>query len=84
MGTAPEFSGSDIAGFGEWVPHVRWRLRGRPYVALVFDGGVFDALAWDTEDGLASAVPTIQVDGREALHPNGRTLARRGPDLRGR
>ena len=26
-----EFSASDWAGFEEFVPHVRWRLRGRPY-----------------------------------------------------
>src|SRR4051812_29383543 len=26
-----QFSPSDLSGFVEWVPHVRWRLRGRPY-----------------------------------------------------
>ncbi len=41
-----EFSPSDLLGFDEWVPHVRWRLRGRPYAALVVAGENWDALAW--------------------------------------
>lgn len=41
-----EFSASDLLGFEEWVPHVLWRLRGRPYVALVAASEAWDALAW--------------------------------------
>jgi hypothetical protein len=41
-----EFSTSDLRGFDEWVTHVRWRLRGRPYAALVLAGDRWDALAW--------------------------------------
>ncbi len=41
-----EFSPSDLHGFEDWVKHVRWRLRGRPYVALVKAGKAWDALAW--------------------------------------
>lgn len=40
------FSPSDLFGFQDWVPHVRWRLRGRPYAAIVTAGESFDALAW--------------------------------------
>jgi hypothetical protein len=40
------FSGSDFAGFADWVPHVRWRLRRRPYAALVLAPGTLDGLAW--------------------------------------
>lgn len=29
------FSPSDMHGFAEYVPHCRWRLRGRPYLAIV-------------------------------------------------
>src|SRR5437660_1288816 len=32
---AAQFSPSDLAGFEEWVPHVRWRLKGKPYGAFV-------------------------------------------------
>lgn len=46
-GTHPaEFSTSDLWGFGEFVPHVRWRLEGRPYGAIVFAADTFDAFAW--------------------------------------
>ena len=30
------FSPTDLAGLEEFVPHVWWRLQGRPYAALVF------------------------------------------------
>ncbi|NQT37792.1 MAG: hypothetical protein HQ581_09905 [Planctomycetes bacterium] len=40
------FSYSDRLGFNEFVPHVRWRLKGRPYFAVVVSATGFDALAW--------------------------------------
>lgn len=40
------FSSSDWLGFEEFVPHVRWRLRGRPYAAVVVTLTDFDALVW--------------------------------------
>jgi hypothetical protein len=40
------FSGSDWTGFEEFVPHVWWRLKGRPYAALVVTATGFDGLAW--------------------------------------
>ena len=46
-GDPASFSHSDLSGLEEWVPHVRWRLRGRPYVALVFAEETFDGLVWD-------------------------------------
>ena len=40
------FSLTDRVGLAETVPHMWWRLRGRPYVALVFAPTGFDALVW--------------------------------------
>jgi len=69
------FSPSDLYGFDEWVPHVRWRLRGRPYAAIVSAGDSFDALAWlDDENGLVQ-VTALKVDGI-AHAPTARTLPR--------
>lgn len=48
------FSPSDLQGLGQLVPHIRWRLRGRPYAALVFTTAGFAGLAW--VDG--QSVPT--------------------------
>ncbi len=45
-GWPARFSDSDLAGFEEFVPHVRWRLAGRPYAAVVFHETTLDALAW--------------------------------------
>ena len=52
-----EFSSTDVLGLDEWVPHVRWRLRGRPYVALVTGGADFDGLAW-----VDASTDPVQVD----------------------
>lgn len=55
------FSPSDLWGFDEWVPHVRWRLRGRPYAAIVTAGHTFDALAWIGDPESPEQVEQLQV-----------------------
>ena len=40
------FSRYDLRNLGEWVPHLWWRLRGRPYAAIVTSTVDLDALAW--------------------------------------
>ena len=54
------FSPTDLAGLREWVPHIWWRLQGRPYLALVFGPDSVDGLAWVTspEDPVALAKVT--------------------------
>ncbi len=69
------FSPSDIWGLDEWVPRVWWRLRGRPYGAIVIAGGTFDALAWIDGAQAPEQVEELRVDG-EAHLPTRRTLAR--------
>lgn len=44
------FSPSDLYGFAEVVPHVRWRLGGRPYAAVVVAQETFDAFVWLDDD----------------------------------
>jgi hypothetical protein len=46
LGDPVAFSGLDLEGFDSWVPHVRWRLGGRQYAALVFGSTAIDGLAW--------------------------------------
>lgn len=76
----PSFSWSDMAGLAEWVPHVRWRLRGLPYVALVFSNGQFDALVWRNGDR-PEPLSYIQVDAKPAAYPTGITFERLRRDL---
>lgn len=46
FGDPAQMSSTDVAGLRDWVPHVRWRLRGRPYAALVAGPSTLDGLAW--------------------------------------
>ena len=75
------FSWSDIAGFDEWVPHMRWRLRGRPYGALVFAPDDFDALVWNGDTGPDKLQALVVIDG-PVLRPTGDTHASLAPKTR--
>jgi hypothetical protein len=59
-----KFSRSDLWGFDEWVPHLWWRLQGRPYAALVKSCEQWDGLAW-----LASPDEPEQVSAIEVVEP---------------
>ncbi len=67
------FSPSDLSGFEEWVPHLRWRLRRRPYAALVFAREDFDALVWHG-DGPPIGLDAIEIVGGESLRPTDYTI----------
>ncbi|MFM9994870.1 MAG: hypothetical protein ACKVU4_03610 [Phycisphaerales bacterium] len=66
------FSWSDLHGFDDFVPHVRWRLGGRPYAAVVFATDSIDALAWAGAAGEASPVSIVNA-GKGLIHPTGAT-----------
>lgn len=57
------FSGSDLSGFEEFVPHIWWRLKGRPYMALVVTQSGFDGLAWLEGPASPEYVSGIFVEG---------------------
>ncbi len=69
------FSPTDLSGFEEWVPHVRWRLGGRTYVALVFAAESFDALVWKQGTAASGPLAGIAVEGETPLIPTGITHA---------
>lgn len=52
------FSITDRAGFEDFVPHVWWRLKGRPYAAVVVATRSADALAW-----VEAPDQSVRVDG---------------------
>jgi hypothetical protein len=79
-----KFSGSDLWGLQEWVPHLWWRLQGRPYAALVTADDTFDAIAWIDGPRAAEQVNALVVDDVERLVATGRTLRDgRERDVRG-
>jgi len=70
-----EFSSSDLIGMDEFVPHVWWRLKGRPYLAIVVTPTQFDALAWITSP--RSPIPLQELRTEDiVLRPSGFTLKR--------
>jgi hypothetical protein len=69
---AAEFSPSDRSGFAEFVPHVWWRLKQRPYAAIVVGPGGFDSLFWVTNATRPDGV--LAVNAGEHLIPTGRTF----------
>ena len=69
------FSPSDLAGFAEIVPHVRWRLQGEPYLAVVIGPRNFDALAWVENLHRPEPVEGMLI-GDRLYRPTGVTFAR--------
>jgi hypothetical protein len=70
-----EFSGSDKQGLREFVPHVWWRLKGKPYAAIVVAPHGFDALAWVADPRVPQMLESMLVDG-VTKHPTGLSLPR--------
>ena len=69
IGSRPaRFSLSDQIGFEDFVPHVWWRLKGRPYLAVVVTPGSFDALVWITGPQSPEYLQSIVVN-RKMLQP---------------
>jgi hypothetical protein len=75
-GDPAAFSPTDLDGLAEWVPHVWWRLGGRPYAALVFGAQTFDGLAWTRSPTTAEPVDLLRIDGRPPRAATGRSHAR--------
>jgi hypothetical protein len=67
------FSFSDIAGLKDIVPHLWWRLKGKPYAALVVAKNGFDALVWADDPDLPRALDAV-VAGDQVLQPTNETL----------
>jgi len=69
------FSQSDRNGLDEFVPHVWWRLKGRPYLAVVVSPSGFDGLVWLSSPKTPQPLDSIKV-GKRILRPTGLTLHR--------
>ena len=59
-----QFSPSDWSGFEEVVPHIWWRLKGRPYAAVVVAREGFDGFAWLENAKTPSRLGGIDVEGQ--------------------
>lgn len=70
------FSPSDLSGFEEWVPHVRWRLKGKPYAAIVTGGDQFDGLVWISSSTQPDQLENIEITHGKTISATGATMAR--------
>jgi hypothetical protein len=70
---AVEFSQSDRSGFAEFIPHVWWRLRKRPYGAVVVGPRGFDSLSWTSGPERPDGVLDLRV-GKKLLKPTALTF----------
>ncbi len=68
------FSLSDISGLREFAPHVRWRLKGRPYGAIVVAPQTYDSLIWAVDSQAPSGTLDLAID-EKMLRPTGFSLA---------
>lgn len=67
------FSEADRFGLRETVPHMWWRLGGRPYVAIVVTWSGFDALVWLEDPTIPRALDAV-IAGDSVLRPTGLSL----------
>lgn len=65
----PQFSPSDWVGFEEVVPHMWWRLKARPYAAVVVSHTGFDALIWLNDPNTPVRLGGILIEG-QTLEPS--------------
>jgi hypothetical protein len=79
-GGLAQFSPSDWSGFEEIVPHVWWRLKGRPYAAVVVSRSGFDAFAWLADPNTPTRLGAMKVEGRILLPTGVSPLERSGYD----
>lgn len=65
------FSPSDLAGMAEFVPHVWWRLKGRPYAAVVIAPDGVEGLAWTANPQTSERIAGLTV-GNKLIKPGKR------------
>ena len=68
------FSPTDLDGLEEVVPQMLWRLRGRPYAALVLGSDDLDALAWSDRSQPPTTLSSVVIADR-TLTPTGIAVA---------
>ena len=67
------FSYADRIGLQETVPHMWWRLKKRPYLAIVVAKTSFDALLWLDNAKVPQALDAL-IAGDSILRPNNYSL----------
>jgi len=61
LGDPAEFSLTDREGLAAWVPHLRWRLPLKGYIALVVGSSTVDGLTWMPDSREPLAVDSLHL-----------------------
>lgn len=69
------FSPSDLFGFKEVVPHILWRLKNKPYIAIVVSPGSFDALIWVDNPNKPKLLDELRIENR-ILYPTNLSISK--------
>lgn len=75
------FSYSDVVGLKEFVPHVWWRLKNKPYIAMVFGKRDYDALVWIDSPHSPKKLEGVLVENK-LFRPTNSTLFNQNYDRR--
>jgi hypothetical protein len=67
-------SPSDLAGLADHVPYMFWRLRGRPYAAIVVGQAAVDGVAWIGGPDDIHAIDQLGI-GDEVIRPTRETIS---------
>lgn len=67
------FSLSDRSGLIETVPHMWWRLKSRPYIAIVVTKNDYDALVWIDDPNIPQSLDGIVI-GNQIHKPTNNSL----------
>ncbi len=71
-----QFSPTDFMGFQEFVPHILWRLKKRPYIAVVVSRAGIDGLAWLNDSDKPCRLTGVNI-GTNTLKTTGGSFNRR-------
>ncbi len=65
------FSPSDVAGITQFAQYAKWKLKGRPFAALVFGETSIDGVVWQGDFTSAEPLGALSVIGQARLTPTG-------------
>jgi len=65
------FSPSDHVGITEFAQYVRWKLKAKPFAALVFGETSIDGVVWQGDFACAEPLATLSIVGQGRLRPTG-------------
>jgi hypothetical protein len=61
------FSGSDVSGITEFAAYVNWKLRNKPFAAIVWAEDSLDAVAWHGAFDSVQSVESVNIESSAGI-----------------